>query len=602
MGVAPPISVVIPAHNEQDAVVQQIQAVDGVMSATGRDYEIIVVDDGSTDDTALRASLCGVKIIRLDRNHGYGFALKAGIAQAQFDWILIIDADLTYPVAAIPRLLERIPEHDMAVGARAPGGAANALTRRPAKWLLRHYAGYTVGQNIPDLNSGMRVMRKSVIETFLHLLPSGFSFTSTITLSMLANGYKVHYEPIEYFKRVGHSKIRPKDFFRIFALITRLMMLFNPTRALLPLGALALMLGVADFRFDVIPIDSGAGLASAGGLLCVWGMMAEHKTRQAVPQRPSETALAGAASWPWRRIGVSALLLLALAYALPREKLLEATRRVHWQTLAIAIPMFIAIHCLGAWKWLLLVNCSGASFSLRQSLRFYFAGLFGNLFLPSVAGGDIVMVGMAFRRSESRAGILIGSLVNRVLDLIALALLVGAAAIFSPAALNADSARILQVGVLGALVVAGALALAALLIDPNRLPAKLGDLYRKQRGAIQSLRNPRFVAAPLVLSVLMQLFLLLLTAWIASASGFQIPIHAWLLAWPLAKLVALLPITLAGIGARELALTALLAPFGVEPEQTMIVGLAWVAVMVGGSLAGGAIAKALAERGESIQE
>jgi uncharacterized membrane protein YbhN (UPF0104 family) len=310
----------------------------------------------------------------------------------------------------------------------------------------------------------------------------------------------------------------------------------------------------------------------------------------------------GAASQPWQRIAISALLLLALAAVLPSEKLLEAIRRVQWQTLAAAIPIYIAIHCLGVLKWRMLVNRAGAQFSRIESMRFYFAGLFGNLFLPSVAGGDVVMVAMAFRRSDSRAGILKGSLVNRILDLVALALLAGSAVVFSAGPLDSGSARLLQIGVLAALVVAAGLFLAVLLFDPDRLPAKLGELYRNQSGAVESLRSPRLVAAPLAYSLLMQFSLLLLTAWIAADSGFRIPMNAWILAWPLAKLAALLPVTLAGIGARELALTALLTPFGVRPEQTMTIGLAWDAVIVGGSLIAGAISKSIARHSESRQE
>jgi glycosyltransferase involved in cell wall biosynthesis len=168
----PAITVVIPAHNEQEAIAPQIKSVDDVLKETGREYEIIVVDDGSTDETAARARDCGAGLLHLDQKHGYGAALKAGIAQARFDWILIIDADLTYPAAAIPRLLDRIPEYDMAVGARVEKGAAIPLVRRPAKWFLRHYASYSVGTGIPDLNSGMRLMRKAVVQEFLHLLPS----------------------------------------------------------------------------------------------------------------------------------------------------------------------------------------------------------------------------------------------------------------------------------------------------------------------------------------------------------------------------------------------------------------------------------------------
>jgi uncharacterized membrane protein YbhN (UPF0104 family) len=601
----PPLSVVIPAYNEQEAITAEIEAVDDVLKGTGRDYEIIVVDDGSTDETASRAGGCGAKVVQLGRNQGYGAALKAGIARARFDWILIIDADLTYPASAIPSLLERIPQCDMVVGARVQKGAAIPPVRRPGKWFLRHYASYSVGQSVPDLNSGMRLMRKSVVDKFLHLLPSGFSFTSTITLSMLANGYKVHYEPIAYYKRVGRSKIRPTDFFRIFALISRLMMLFNPQRILLPLGATALLLGAIDFRYDVIPVDSGAGLTSAGGVLCLLGAAAERRIRKGRtgPVEP-QSAAAGPPllekiwSHKWSRFAVSAILLLALALALPRDKLLEASRRVQFSTLFIAILMYAAIHSLGAWKWRLLVNRAGAGVSAPESMRVYYGGLFGSLFLPSVVGGDVVMLAMAFRGSDNRAGILLGSLLNRILDLIALAMLAGVGVALSPNALSPESARILSLGVLLALVIAGALVIASLLLDPGRLPPKLSELYGKRRDLFESLRSPRLIAAPLALSLLIQTFLLLLTAWIGESSGFSIPISGWLLAWPLAKLVAMLPITLAGLGARELALAALLAPFGAGPEAAMVVGLAWSAVLVGGSLVAGVISKSIGRQYE----
>jgi uncharacterized membrane protein YbhN (UPF0104 family) len=596
-----PVSVVIPAYNEQEAVTAQIIAVTIVLERMGCVHEIIVVDDGSTDSTAACAERCGVKVLRLGRNNGYGFALKAGIAQGRFDWVLILDADLTYPVEAIPRLLERIPEYDMVVGARTMKRAAIPLIRRPGKWLLRHYAGYTVGQSVPDLNSGMRVMRKSAVRTFEHLLPSGFSFTSTITLSMLANRYKVHYEPIDYFKRVGHSKIRAADFLRIFKLITRLMMLFNPGRILLPLGALALMLGALDLRYDIIPVDSGVGMASAGGVLCALGMIAERRIRSngapvAAPAMAGSSAPERILSAKWPRFAISGLILAALALALPKEKLLEALHRVRFSTLAGAIPAYLAIHCLGARKWRTLVDRAGARFSASEALRLYFGGLFGSLFLPSVVGGDVVMVAMAFRRSNNRAGILLASMLNRVLDLVALALLAGVGAFLSPKALTPEGVRILNLGALVAFVAMAALVIVALLLDPTRLPAKLSELYGKQRQIFESLRRPQIVAVPLLIGVTVQFALLLLTAWIGASNGFRVPMAAWLLAWPLAKLVAMLPITLAGLGARELALAALLAPFGAEPEVAFMVGLAWAVVLVGGSLLAGLVSKILGWR------
>jgi uncharacterized membrane protein YbhN (UPF0104 family) len=208
------------------------------------------------------------------------------------------------------------------------------------------------------------------------------------------------------------------------------------------------------------------------------------------------------------------------------------------------------------------------------------------------------MVAMAFRRSNNRSGILLASMLNRVLDLVALALLAGVGAFLSPKALTSEGVRILNFGALLAFVAMAALVIVALL-DPTRVPEKLSILYGKQREIFESLRRPQIVAGPLLMGVTVQFALLLLTDWIGASSGFRVPTAAWLMAWPLAKLVAMLPITLAGLGARELALAALLAPFGAEPEVAFMVGLAWSAVLVGGSLLAGLISKILGWRDTS---
>jgi uncharacterized membrane protein YbhN (UPF0104 family) len=212
------------------------------------------------------------------------------------------------------------------------------------------------------------------------------------------------------------------------------------------------------------------------------------------------------------------------------------------------------------------------------------------------------MVAMAFRRSNNRAGILLASLLNRVLDLVALALLAGVGAFLSPKDLTPEGVRVLSLGALTVLLAMAALVLVALLLDPTRLPPKLSELHGKQRQLFESLRRPQTVAGPILMGVAVQFALLLLTAWIGAASGFRVPMAAWLLAWPLAKLVAMLPITLAGLGARELALAALLAPFGAQPEVAFMVGLAWAAVLVGGGLLAGLISKVLGRREAAANE
>src|SRR5688500_6920807 len=164
------VSVVIPAYNEADHLAEELRAVTEVLESTGWTYEVIVVDDGSEDGTGEAAMTSGVRVLRHPQNRGYGAALKRGIDAARLDWILITDADGTYPASAIPRLLERAAENEMVVGARTTDKVEIPLSRRPAKWFLRWLASYLAGRAIPDLNSGMRLMRRDLVERYRHLL------------------------------------------------------------------------------------------------------------------------------------------------------------------------------------------------------------------------------------------------------------------------------------------------------------------------------------------------------------------------------------------------------------------------------------------------
>lgn len=279
------VTVVVPAYNEEGAIAPQIENVRAVMERSGRPWELIVVDDGSTDATASQAEQTGARLIRLGRNRGYGAALKAGIAAAQHELIVITDADGTYPSQAIPALLEHAAHHDMVVGARIGENVAIPLARRPAKWVLGRLASYMAGQEIPDLNSGLRVMKKSLVEKFEHLLPSGFSFTTTITLALLCSDYSVYYHAIEYHKRVGRSKIRPGHAYQFLMLILRTIVYFNPLRFFLPLGAVFFAAGVAKFGYDFtkMNLSESAVMGVLTGVI-IWcvGLLADQISRMAL--------------------------------------------------------------------------------------------------------------------------------------------------------------------------------------------------------------------------------------------------------------------------------------------------------------------------------
>ncbi len=279
------ISVVIPAYNEAGMVGAQIESVRAVMEQVGYPYELIVVNDGSQDETGNIVQQHDAILISKKYNRGYGAALKTGIAAARYDWILIIDADGTYPVESIPQLLQALPDYDMVVAARTGKHVHIPLIRRPMKWVLGRLANYLAGHPIPDLNSGLRVFRRSLAERFAHLLPSGFSFTSTITMSMLLNDYRVLYIPIDYHKRVGLSKVRALHAYDFLLVILRTAIYFNPLRFFLPLGLVFFAVGIGKLAYDVWRwrFSPNGGLLIVAAMI-VWavGLLSDQLSRIAL--------------------------------------------------------------------------------------------------------------------------------------------------------------------------------------------------------------------------------------------------------------------------------------------------------------------------------
>lgn len=245
------LAVILPAFNEADGIEDTLARVQAVLRSIPATTEIIVVDDGSKDGTGAKAAAAGVRVITHPWNRGYGAALKSGILATKAPAVMIMDADATYEPDAILRLFARLDGCDMVVGSRRLTSEGVKWIRRPAKWLLNKFASYLVGVNIPDLNSGQRVMKRSTVMRYMHLCPNGFSFTSTITLAMLANGHNVIYEPITYAKRAGRSKLRAAHFVSFILLVVRSMVLFNPLKVFLPLGMIVFLIGVGKLIQDI---------------------------------------------------------------------------------------------------------------------------------------------------------------------------------------------------------------------------------------------------------------------------------------------------------------------------------------------------------------
>ncbi len=242
---ASPITIVVPAFNEEKSIAQVVRRLKEVRPHD----EILVVDDASTDQTARLAEGAGARVVRHQYNLGYGGALKTGIRHASHSVLMFFDADDQHDPASIEPIVQALKECDMAVGARPKG--SGALYRRSGKWLLRRAANYLVGRQIPDLNSGLRAIYREHALQFLHLLPNGFSFTTTLTLAMMRGGYQVEYIPIPIKERVGKSTVSLKDFFRTLFLIVRMTTLFAPLKIFLPTSLILFALTIPSFIYDI---------------------------------------------------------------------------------------------------------------------------------------------------------------------------------------------------------------------------------------------------------------------------------------------------------------------------------------------------------------
>lgn len=282
------LTVIVPAFNEVTSVGREVTALREALARTRWPFEILVVDDGSTDGTAVAAEQAGANVLRHRTNKGYGAALKTGIRHARGEIICITDADGTYPAASFPSLVSELAkgQHDMVVGARVGRKATIPLARRPTKWVLARLAELVAEEPIPDLNSGQRAFFRRDALRLMNLLPDGFSFTTTITLAMASNGYLIGYVPIEYMERVGRSKIRPiRDTLNFTGLILRIALYFAPLKIFLPLSGVILLLAVAwglisKFVLGELADVSTVVLVFAGVQVAVVGLMAELINRR----------------------------------------------------------------------------------------------------------------------------------------------------------------------------------------------------------------------------------------------------------------------------------------------------------------------------------
>jgi glycosyltransferase involved in cell wall biosynthesis len=256
----PYVTVVLPCYNEQDHVLAEIARISAALDASGYSYELLAIDDKSTDETLARLrgaekTYPHLRVVAFRRNGGSGTVRRIGTHEARGEIVVWTDADMTYPNERIPELVRYLddnPDVDQVVGARTSEQGTHKLLRVPAKWVIRKFAEWLSGTTIPDLNSGLRAFRKEVSLPYLRLLPPGFSCVTTITLSFLSNQHTVDYLPISYAQRAGHSKFHPlKDAYRYILQVLRMVMYFNPLKVLMPLAIWLIAIGFVKGIFDV---------------------------------------------------------------------------------------------------------------------------------------------------------------------------------------------------------------------------------------------------------------------------------------------------------------------------------------------------------------
>ncbi|HIB50485.1 MAG TPA: glycosyltransferase family 2 protein [Phycisphaerales bacterium] len=261
------ITIIIPAYNESQSISGVVRSI--IDSEQSKVKEVIVVDDGSTDNTAELAEGAGATVIRHARNKGYGASLKTGITAATSSHVMTFDADGQHETADISRLAEHLGKYDMIIGERTQS-IHSPMWRMPGKWLLGIMINLIIGKKIPDFNSGLRLMNRKIVKQYMHVCPQGFSFSTTITMVLHYRGYGIKYVPIQVKKRAGKSEVNVRTGLDTAIRILRIATLCNPLRLLLPIAIGFEILGLA---WSLPILLDGRGLSTGGVLLITIGVI-----------------------------------------------------------------------------------------------------------------------------------------------------------------------------------------------------------------------------------------------------------------------------------------------------------------------------------------
>ena len=281
------LTVLLPAYNEERAIEHVLHEIVDALDDLPTRFEILVVDDASTDRTAVYAerfaagcARCDVRVVRRPENGGAGAARKTGVRMARGEVVVMLDADGSYPAVAIRDLLPHFPQYDQVNGARTSEQGTLPWLRAPAKWFIRKLACYLTGRDIPDLNTGLKAFKRDAMLPWLWCVPDGFSCVTTMTLAFLTNGHPVKYVPTAYRRRIGRSKFHPlKDTLAYLNTVVRITSYFRPLRVFLPAAFATFALGGVksawSWRTTGTMQESDVVLLIAGFLTAMFGLLAE---------------------------------------------------------------------------------------------------------------------------------------------------------------------------------------------------------------------------------------------------------------------------------------------------------------------------------------
>jgi len=275
------LSIIVPVFNEEKIIGEVIGNIKDELGKLGVEYELIVINDGSTDASQdILSHIGGIKLINNSRNKGYGASLKIGVAASKYDWVMFFDGDGQHKTEYIGEFLKYADRYDMIAGARY--GYKGPLLRQPGKRILQLVANYLAGEKIPDLNCGLRLMKKIHFLEYKHIFPDGFSLSTTSTLAFFKEGLDIKYVPVTIKKRCGKSTVKVSDGLKTSLLIIRLIMLFSPLKIFLPIAFIGFVISVSIIINDLVVshftlISKSAGfLFTASLLVFLFGLLADQ--------------------------------------------------------------------------------------------------------------------------------------------------------------------------------------------------------------------------------------------------------------------------------------------------------------------------------------